>query len=273
MSTPEIRSREDFFRIFASTTAEIDSLVAREPAYPVWGLLQRQLHAMREWTMNGADPTAEQRERVWIGLVAARELEPAADAAMQDLVTRLHLLNYYWRRWPSVEVAAPVAPPPLLAESNSLKAADNTKPRTRLFHPPLNMTILLIISLVLFTGACCLPALEFRNSNKPNDVMFGLRALAVGWSGVFAGVFAWYANPCWVLSLTLGFFRRPMLATLFGVFAILIAASTFSIVGRELPGDEGNVTRTAVIRLLPGFYLWMASMIILPFAAFFRDRN
>jgi hypothetical protein len=272
MSTPEIRNHEDFFRIFASTTAEIDGLVAREPAYPVWGLLQRQLHAMREWTMNGAEPTPEQRERVWIGLVASRELEPAADAAMQDLITRLHLLNYYWKRWPSAEVAAPTALPPRLVESGSVKAADSTESRTRFLYPPLNMTILLITSLVLFAAACCLPALEFRNSDKPNDIMLGLRALAVGWSGIFAGVFAWYANPCWMLSLVLGYFRRPMLATLFGVFAILLAASTFSVLGRELPGDESNVTRTTVIRLLPGFYIWMASMIILPFAAFFRDR-
>src|SRR5262245_53774646 len=176
MSTPEIRSREDFFRSLTSTTAEIDNLVAREPAYPVWGLLQRQLHAMREWTMNGADPTAEQRERDWIGLVAARELEPAADAAMQDLVTRLHLLNYYCKRWPSVELAAPVAQRLLLAESNSLNAPNRTKLLTRLLYPPLNMAILLLISFVLFTAACCLPALEFRNSDKPHDIMLGLRA-------------------------------------------------------------------------------------------------
>lgn len=102
MSTPEINSRDDFFRMLAATTAEIDGLVAREPTYPVWGLLQRQLHAMREWSANGIEPTPEQRERVWIGLAAERELEPPANEAMQDLITRLHLLNDHWRRWPSV---------------------------------------------------------------------------------------------------------------------------------------------------------------------------
>jgi hypothetical protein len=44
-------------------------------------------------------------------------------------------------------------------------------------------------------------------------------------------------------------------------------------VGRELPGDEGNVTRTAVIRVLPGCYLWMASMAVLPLLVFLRDRS
>src|SRR5678815_5144588 len=94
--TPEIRNREEFLHVLARTTAEMDNLVAREPAYPVWNLLQRQLHAMQEWTAHGADPTEFQRSKVSIGLVAARELEPAPDAAMEDLVTRLHLLNYYW---------------------------------------------------------------------------------------------------------------------------------------------------------------------------------
>ena len=102
LPTPEIKNRAGFFDMLASTTTEIDGLVAREPAYQVWGLLQRQLHAMRLWTTSGKDPTAEQRTRVSIGLVAARELEPAPDALMENLITRLHLLNYYWRRWPAV---------------------------------------------------------------------------------------------------------------------------------------------------------------------------
>src|SRR5687767_8917157 len=86
-TTREIQNREDFLRILESTTAEIEGFVAREPAYPVWGVLQRQLHAMREWTARGANPAPPQREQISIGLVAARELEPAPDAAMQDLVT------------------------------------------------------------------------------------------------------------------------------------------------------------------------------------------
>jgi hypothetical protein len=267
-TTPEIHNREDFFRILASTTREIDDFAAREPAYPIWGVLQRQLHAMRAWTENGADPTPEQRNRVSIGLVAARELEPAPDAAMEDLVTRLHLLNYYWRHWPSLETRPNVRP--RQRENDTLKS-DTGRTTSKLFYPTLNISIPAIVSLVLFAVACCLPALEFRNSNGTNDVMFGARALAVGWSGIFAGVFAWYANPCWLLSLFLCLFRRPLPAALVAIAAIALAASTFAVVGRELPGDEGNVTRTTVIRLLPGCYVWMASKSLLPFVAFFRN--
>jgi len=226
---------------------------------------------MQEWTANGAGPDATQRGRVSIGLVAARELEPAADAVMENLVTRLHLLNYFWRDWPFKPAAAAVPPP--IVQPVSRHDSPKTAHHRHIPHPPLNMTILLLISLVLFTAACCLPALEFRNSDKPNDIMFGLRALAVGWSGIFAGVFAWYANPCWFLSLVLGFFRRPIAAGMLGILALLLAVTTFSVLGRELPGDEGNVTRTTVIRLLPGCYLWIASMAVLPLAVFLRSRN
>jgi len=94
-----IQTRSEFFQMLALTTTEVDSLVAREPAYGVWGGLQRQLQAMREWTAKGATPTPEQLGRINIGLVAARELEPPPDPAMEDLVHRLHLLAYYWRRY------------------------------------------------------------------------------------------------------------------------------------------------------------------------------
>src|SRR5918993_5212214 len=95
-----------------------------------------------------------------------------------------------------------------------------------------------------------LPALEL----KPNDNAFGLRILVVGWSGIFAGVLAWYANPVWMLGLLFGTLRKRMPAILCGVLSLPIAVTVFSDLGRELPGDEANVTKTAIVRLLPGGY-------------------
>ena len=100
MSEPLITTRDEFYRVLAATTAEVDALVVREPVYPVWKQLQQQLHAMRQWLSSPSGPTPQQLQMVSIGLIAARELEPPPDAAMQDLVTRLHVLNYAWRRWP-----------------------------------------------------------------------------------------------------------------------------------------------------------------------------
>jgi len=59
------------------------------------------------------------------------------------------------------------------------------------------------------------------------------------------------------------------LAVIAGCIAIAIACTTFSIIGRELPGDESNVTKTTLVRLLPGCYVWFASLVSLPIAALF----
>jgi hypothetical protein len=98
-TTALITSRAEFFRTLDITRAEVDDLVARQPTYSVWGVLQRQLQAMKEWSADG-DPTPEERAKISIGLVAARELEPPATPAMDALIDRLHLLNYARKHWP-----------------------------------------------------------------------------------------------------------------------------------------------------------------------------
>jgi hypothetical protein len=129
------------------------------------------------------------------------------------------------------------------------------------------------LSVGLFVAACCLPALEFKNSDKPNDVMLGLRALAVGWSGIFAGVIAWYANPFLALSLVLAAIRKPVMAGVAALIVVGIALTVFSDIGRELPGDEGGVTKTTLIRVLPGFYVLIGSMVTAGVAGFIRKRQ
>src|ERR1700744_3417370 len=122
------------------------------------------------------------------------------------------------------------------------------------------MKLLILLSGIAYVAACCLPALRWQNDNKGFEIMLGLRALAVGWSGIFAGVLAWFANPFWFLALVLAFFRKPWLGSIAGAIALLIALTVFNVVGRELPGDEGNVTKTRIVAVLPGAYVWFASI-------------
>jgi hypothetical protein len=132
---------------------------------------------------------------------------------------------------------------------------------------------LLVIACALYVGACCSPALLFKDSQGPLDTMFGLRALAVGWSGVFAGVVGWYANPVCLLGVYFTFIHKPVPAMLAGIVAVAIACTTFGLLGRELPADEGLVNKTTVIKILPGCYLWLASMALLPVAAVFARQR
>lgn len=125
----------------------------------------------------------------------------------------------------------------------------------------------LVVPLGLFVLSCCLPSLQMA---KDNEVNFGIHTVAFGWLGVFAGVMGWYANPLWGIGVLFSALRKRIPAIMFGVLAIPVALTVFNDIGRQLPADEGNVTKTAIVRLLPGAYLWLISLISLPIAAFLR---
>ena len=124
-------------------------------------------------------------------------------------------------------------------------------------------------SIVLFAVACCLPALEFSKAGNTKDVLSGINVLAVGWSGIFAGVFGWYPNLFWLLGLGSGFLGRPRMAAIAGVIALAIGCSTFTLFGRELPADEGGVTHMSLSNTLTGCYVWLLSLAVLPWVVFF----
>jgi hypothetical protein len=132
--------------------------------------------------------------------------------------------------------------------------------------------LILIASVVLFAIACCLPALEFNKSGDAKDVLIGINVLAVGWSGIFAGVFGWYANPVALLALGLGFFGKPKWAAIAGLVALLVGCTTFSMFGRDLPADEGGVNHMTLSRTLAGCYVWLASLAVLPLLVLFKGK-
>jgi hypothetical protein len=94
-----IQTRDEFHRTLDATAAEMDGLAARHPDYPVWVSLQKQLHAMQQWSA-GRDPTPDEQAKITIGLMVARELDPPPTRELQGLVDRLFALSYAWRHWP-----------------------------------------------------------------------------------------------------------------------------------------------------------------------------
>lgn len=119
------------------------------------------------------------------------------------------------------------------------------------------------LSPALFLIACALPCLEFLEAKGKIDIMLGLRALAVGWSGIFAGITAWYANPVWLLGVAMGFWGNHMVGIFAGAFAVAIGLTTPKVIGRELPADEGNVNKMVLTRVHRGYYVWLSSFVVL----------
>lgn len=128
------------------------------------------------------------------------------------------------------------------------------------------MKALLAISVVLFILACGLPALEFKKNTGAVEVTSGGAALALGWLGLFCGIYAWCANFVWLYAIVVGFLGKAERCSLAGIVALAIGLTVFLAIGREIPGDEANVTRMALVRLLPGCCVWLASLAVLPAA-------
>ena len=127
----------------------------------------------------------------------------------------------------------------------------------------------LLTPVAIFAVACFLPAIDFRYTNGTHDPMWGFSAALTGWSGIFVGIHTWFANPLWLLGLILAFFRKRIAAVALGLLTIPIALTTYSVLGRELPADEGNVNHMTAMRLLPAFYVWIAALASMPLAALF----
>src|SRR6187549_2346666 len=100
MTNLPLTTRADFFDVLEKTRIEADALAARSPGFPPYRSIAAQLRAMQSMTAHGRTPTEDERDSISIGLIAVRELEPAADDVMSDFVDRLHELNGYFREWP-----------------------------------------------------------------------------------------------------------------------------------------------------------------------------
>jgi hypothetical protein len=116
----------------------------------------------------------------------------------------------------------------------------------------------IVASLLLYALACATPCLEFQKDGRL-WIWNGLDSLGGGWIGLFFSQFAWLANPLWLAGLLLLAWRRWTAAMICALLALLFAANTFLLLHKQLPGDEGGMTRMELQRLLVGFYFWLAS--------------
>ena len=103
-------------------------------------------------------------------------------------------------------------------------------------------------------------------------MMWGGEALEIGWIGILQGVMTWYANPLWIVGALFTILRVRTVAAIAGILACAVACTIFSLIGRDLVADESGSNYMRVVRLLPGAWAWMASLVVLPLANVFRRR-
>jgi hypothetical protein len=113
------------------------------------------------------------------------------------------------------------------------------------------------ISIALYFVACLVPALGFDKRTWS-----GFEALFMGTIGILTGQFAALANPLLFAAWPLLGLGRLNWGRLCCVAALALAATTFTVFSQDVPMDEGGVNHMRLQRLLPGFYLWISSMLV-----------
>jgi hypothetical protein len=126
---------------------------------------------------------------------------------------------------------------------------------------PLRITVLALAGFT-YLVACCCPSLYFVTSADEHFSRFGFVLLLIGWSGVFAGQFAWFANLFLFLAWIFILCRLWLTAAVIALLGILIALDTRALLGQILDADEGGVNKMHVESIGIGFYIWLGSMII-----------
>jgi len=124
-------------------------------------------------------------------------------------------------------------------------------------------------SAAVFVVACAIPALMFQNLSGTEQSWYGGVVFLLGWMGALVGQFGWFANLFLLASWISAGFRWRIGAILFAAAALLLAAQSFALFGESIPADEGGVNKLSLVRLLPGFYVWIASIVVALIGGFF----
>ena len=84
----------------------------------------------------------------------------------------------------------------------------------------------------------------------------GFDLLVQGWQGASRGVFAWYANPLFVLAVVLGAMNRLRLAGAASGIAMVLGLTSFAMEAALRNSMEAVPPMT----LRAGFYLWLCAL-------------
>src|SRR4051812_31855152 len=91
-----LNSRADFHRVLAEALVTARRGLAIEPNSRVTQSAARQLEAMQAWTANGRTPSADEQNRINVGVLAGRELSDTGRPETEEWVQQLTELDNYF---------------------------------------------------------------------------------------------------------------------------------------------------------------------------------
>jgi len=130
---------------------------------------------------------------------------------------------------------------------------------------------LLLASMLLLAIACCLPTLTLLGSKGDTPKWPGFAVMGLGWMAAIYGQFAWFANVFWVLGGVLTLWNKSRWAKIMTALSVLLAANCVTLRSLRIPEDEsGSAARASIQSLGPGFYFWIASLLVMLIASHWK---
>ncbi|HEY4015790.1 MAG TPA: immunity protein Tsi6 family protein [Polyangiaceae bacterium] len=96
----QITSRAEFQRRLDRALVDAATLLARSPNFDPYQQIELQLRTLKQWTQNGREPTPEERKRITIGRIMAREFDPQPEGWLQTIMDNLYDIQGYVTVWP-----------------------------------------------------------------------------------------------------------------------------------------------------------------------------
>jgi hypothetical protein len=90
----------EFRRQLAETQAAVDAYLRRVPNWHLGTQVVPQLAALELWTRNGRHPSKRERDRINLGLLTVREIEPTDDLELYRIGQGFHELQYGLSKMP-----------------------------------------------------------------------------------------------------------------------------------------------------------------------------
>ncbi len=112
---------------------------------------------------------------------------------------------------------------------------------------------MLVTIVALWAASLALPAVSVAGGPD----LDGLDILRRGWQGARAGVFAWYANPLFVIAVGMGIFAWQRCAGVISGLAVVLALTSFA--ASELA--QGSGVAATALSFDIGFYLWLGAQL------------
>ena len=119
---------------------------------------------------------------------------------------------------------------------------------------------ILFLAVGFYVISLFLPGIIYSGDQK----MYGYFILGFGWLGMVHGVFAWFANPLFLLALIRARVEKPKTILVTASAAFILGLTAFML--RSIPNldTEGP----DVDHLSIGYYVWMTSIALLAIYAY-----